>query len=213
MFSPRYLAIFALLAAAAAFPAEKQTPALPEELDDTPWFSFPKFPFMNFFSPIWDLFPSIADFGPKIEVDDNNFRIVVKVNNYKPEDLKVEVKNDFIFIQGSHEAKKAEHDIFASQFFYTYSVPANSSASDITAKYFSDEVLEVLVPLHGKGEERVDKLTVPITETGTPYNSEKTEVATAVDDKKEVTESEREPTTASPSLNEVDNSAANEVQP
>ncbi|CAF4861718.1 unnamed protein product [Pieris macdunnoughi] len=216
MISPRLFAIFALCATATAFPSsDKPThPAIPEEFEDSaPWFTFPKFPFMNFFSPIWDLFPNIADFGPKIEVDDKNFKIIVNVDSYKPEDLKVEVKNDFIIIQGTHEVKKDDHDLLARHFLYTYSLPVNSSAQDITAKLYTDSVLEVLVQLNGPSEEKVEKLIVPITETNVAYNTEKTGVTTAVDDKKDVTEADREPTTASPTSNELDNSAANEVQP
>ncbi|CAG4953728.1 unnamed protein product [Colias eurytheme] len=223
MLSPRLFAFFALFAIAAALPAaDKPTDPfsipVPDEFDDAgdaPWFTFPKFPFMNFFSPIWNLFPSIADFGPKIEVDDKNFRVIVNVKNYKQDDLKVEVKGDYIFIHGSHEAKKDDHDLIASQFFYTYTLPSNASASDVTAKIYTDDILEISVPLNGQSEERVEKRVVPITEAGVAFNKDK-EVATVgpVEDKKEpTTGADREPTTSPTLTNEAENSAANEVQP
>ncbi|XP_050669812.1 uncharacterized protein LOC126968743 [Leptidea sinapis] len=223
--SPRLFAIFALFAVAAAFPSSDK-PAVPNPIttiseseleDDSPWFSFPKFPFMNFFAPIWNLFPQITEFGPKIEVDDNIFKVIVNTESYKLDDLKVELKSGFVFIQGTHEAKKAEHDIFASQFFYTYTLPVNASIADVTAKLYTDNVLEISVPLNGNEGEKAEKRIVPIVETGVAYKTDKTDStnppAIETDERKEPTTPPAEGTNTIPEANEADNSAANEVQP
>nr|AKS40078.1 small heat shock protein 19.8a [Grapholita molesta] len=133
--------------------------------------------FGNLFAPLWKLFPSFADIGPKVVTDDNKFQIIVNVKDYKKDDLKVKTKGDFIFVQGSHEAKHDDHDVFASQFFHTYSLPSNSSAADVTAQLSSDGYLTVNAPLSyvaDRAKESGDR-EVPITETGVPYQKEKPE--------------------------------------
>lgn len=184
MFAPRVFAfLFVGIAVCSALPAntsEKSgiprpvTTISEDDIEDAPWFSFPLFG--NLFAPLWKLFPSFADIGPRIVADDDKFQVVVNVNDYKTDDLKVKVKNDFIFVQGSHEGKPNESNVFASQFFHTYSLPVNSSSADVTADLSSDGYLTVTAPLKGdsiRGKD-VDR-EVPINETGVPYQPPKEE--------------------------------------
>ncbi|CAG9582037.1 unnamed protein product [Danaus chrysippus] len=176
MFSPRFLMLCTLVAATAAFPANNN-PIIPKPIttitetdfdEPSPWFRFPVFG--NIFAPLTKLFSTFADVGPRIEVDDDSFRVVVNVKDYKKEDLKVKVKGGFIFIEGSHEAKHDDHDLFASQFFHTYTLPYNASAEEVKAVLTSDQFLEVSVPLNGgagKDDKEVDRV-VPIVESGEP---------------------------------------------
>lgn len=203
MFSPRLLAVLALLAAISALPTTDK-PSVPrpvttiteDDFDDSPWFSFPMFG--NLFAPLWRLFPSFADIGPRIIADDDKFQVIVNVKDYKKDDLKVKVKGDFIFVQGSHEAKQDDHDVFASQFFHTYTLPANSSAADVTADLFSDGFLVVNAPLNGADapKDTADR-EVPITETGTAYQKDKAEQTTVPAVTLTTEDDRKEPTTPS----------------
>lgn len=211
MFSPRILlAIFAVLATVAALPATDKPIPRPvtsisdDDVDiDAPWFSFPLFG--NLFAPLWRLLPSFGEVGPKIYADNDKFQVIVNVKDYKKEDLKVKVKGDFIFVQGSHEAKQDDHDVFASQFFHTYTLPANSSGSDVTAELTSDGFLVVNAPLNGaelRPKENSTDREVPIVETGVPYKKEtvnpKAEETTVIPAKTTSAEREddrKEPTT------------------
>ncbi|XP_050345792.1 heat shock protein 67B1-like [Nymphalis io] len=189
MFSPRLFAFLALAAFAAAYPASDEpipkpiTTIMETDFEDpSPWFRFPAFG--NIFAPLTKLFSSFADIGPRIEADDGKFRVTVSVKDYKKEDLKVKVKNDFIFVQGAHEAKQDDHDLFASQFFHTYSLPEKASASDVTAKLTSDGFLVVDAPLNGNDEKSKDKVVereVPIVESGAPLEKEKEDKIEKVD--------------------------------
>ncbi|KAJ8735912.1 hypothetical protein PYW07_007532 [Mythimna separata] len=205
MFSPRLFTVCAILATAAAVPVTDQPAPQPitsiysEDFESqSPWLGFPIFG--NLFAPLWKLFPTFADIGPRIIADDDQFQVVVNVKEYKKEDLKVKVKGDFIFIQGSHEAKQDDRDIFASQFFHTYTLPTNSSGADVTAELTTDGNLIVTAPVSFVTEKakEVDR-EVPIVETGKPYKEEKVEkptasptLAPAADD-----EDRKEPTTPS----------------
>ncbi|XP_075977527.1 alpha-crystallin A chain-like [Anticarsia gemmatalis] len=176
MFSSRSLAALAVLATVAALPATDRPIPQPittvySEDFENPWLTFPLFG--NLFAPLWKLFPSFADIGPRIIADDNKFEVIVNVKDYKKDDLKVKVKGDFIFIQGSHEAKQDDRDVFASQFFHTYTLPANASGADVTAKLTTDGNLIVEAPVSGpvNRAKEVDR-EVPIEETGKPLAKE-----------------------------------------
>lgn len=199
MFSPRLFTLCAVLATAVAVPVTEQPAPQPitsiysEDFESqSPWFNFPIFG--NLFAPLWKLFPTFADIGPRIINDEDKFQVVVNVKEYKKEDLKVKVKGDFIFIQGSHEAKQDDRDIFASQFFHTYTLPSNSSGADVTAELSTDGNLIVTAPVSAVAEnaKEVDR-EVPIVETGKPYKDDQVEKATvppptaAEDDRKEPT--------------------------
>ncbi|CAH1640000.1 unnamed protein product [Spodoptera littoralis] len=199
MFSPRLLAVCAVLATAVAVPVTdgpvRPITTITEEDFENPWLGFPMFG--NLFAPLWKLFPTFADIGPRIIADDDKFQVIVNVKDYKRDDLKVKVKGDFIFIQGSHEAKQDDRDVFASQFFHTYTLPANSSSTDVTAELTSDGNLIVTAPVTGAIDRAKDvDREVPIVETGKPYIEDKVEkttpqpAATVTDD-----DERKEPTT------------------
>ncbi|XP_068626480.1 alpha-crystallin A chain-like [Battus philenor] len=222
MFSPRVLAAFALLAAVAALPVSDK-PSFPQpittvnddEVDDfTSWF---RGPWDSLFSSVWKLIPSFADIGPRIVAKENEFQVIVNVKKYKREDLSVKIKGDFMFVQGIHEAKHDDSDLFASQFFHTYSLPVNASASDVEAQLFSDGYLVVTAPLNGASEKGPVERDVPITEMGKPYNKdEKPEEKPAEPTPTAPPEEEKkEQTTPSEDTTEKDNVIphGNEVQP
>ncbi|XP_023950299.2 heat shock protein 67B1-like [Bicyclus anynana] len=174
----RYFAFFALVALAAAYPASDDFPRPITTItesdfeDQSPWFRFP--PFGNIFAPLTKLFSSFAEIGPKIEIDEDKFRVIVNVKDYKKKDLKVKVKGDYILVQGAHEAKHDDHDLFASQFFHTYSLPLNASASDVTATLSSDGYLDVTAPVNGVDDKnKVVDREVPIVESGKPLKEDK----------------------------------------
>ncbi|KAI5645064.1 hsp20/alpha crystallin family domain-containing protein [Phthorimaea operculella] len=209
MISPRFLAVLALVAAVAvaAPPTDSKPAGIPrpitiiteDDVDDAPWFSFPLFG--NLFAPLWRLLPSFSEIGPKIVADDDKFQVIVNVKDYNKDDLKVKVKGDFIFVQGSHEAKHDDKDVFASQFFHTYTLPANSSANDVTAEISSDGYLIVTAPLNSPSDHtnETDR-EVPITESGKPYK----EQTTTTQGGQETTAIQTEATTTTTALSQKD---------
>lgn len=184
MISPRLLAVFAVLACVSALPTTDKPVPRPvttitdDDFDDSPWFSFPLFG--NLFAPLWRLLPNFGEIGPQIVADKDKFQVIVNVKDYKKDDLKVKVKGDFVFVQGSHETKQDDHDVFASQFFHTYALPANSSGADVSAEMSSDGYLIVGAPLRSAPVERsqdVDR-EVPIVDSGRPYKQDTTTTTT-----------------------------------
>lgn len=204
MFTPRLLAVAAVLATVAAVPTDRPIPRpvttiTDADVEDAPWFSFPLFG--NLFAPLWRLFPSFADIGPRIIADDKKFQVIVNVKDYKKDDLKVKVKGDFIFVQGSHEAKQDERDVYASQFFHTYTLPVNSSASAVTAELSSDGFLIVSAPIDASVDKSKESdREVPVVETGVPYQKEeapKEDAPVTTAQPLETDDERKEPTTPS----------------
>lgn len=197
MFSPRVLAVLALcLVAASAFPADtpQNKPVRPittieDEIDDGSWLGVSLFG--NLFAPLWRLFPTFNDIGPKIVSDNDKFQVIINVKSFKKEDLKVKVKGNFLFIQGSHSTSQDDHDVFASQFFHTYTLPTNASSADLKAEHTSDGFLVITAPFNGAKASDAER-AVPVVETGAPYKESSPESTTLVvssssDDRKEET--------------------------
>ncbi|CAH2102019.1 unnamed protein product [Euphydryas editha] len=216
MFSPKLIVFIAFVAVAATYPANDDIPRPITTIMETDieepslWFNFPSL--HHIFGQISNMFTSFTNIGPTIDVDDDKFRIIVNVKDYKKENLKVKVKNDFILIQGSQEAKQDDHDLFASNFFHTYNLPVNASASEVTATLTSDGFLVVDAPLNGNGEktnESVDRV-VPIVESGEPLKK-KNKGDKADKTAKNLPSRTMSMTIPNNEVNEV--SAANEVKP
>lgn len=175
MFSPRVVAVLALcLAAASAFPADKPQDkpvvrpitTIVDDIDDGSWLGVSLFG--NLFAPLWRLFPTFNDIGPKIITDNDKFQVVINVKSFKKEDLKVKVKGTFLFIQGSHSTSQDDHDLFASQFFHTYTLPTNASGADLKAELSTDGYLVITAPMSGAKSTDGER-EVPIVESGAPY--------------------------------------------
>lgn len=187
MFSPRILAALAVgLTIAAALPTDKPVPSAittitEDDLNDGAWLTFPLFG--NFFAPLWKLFPTFSNAGPKIVADDSKFQVIIGVKDYKKEELKVRVRNHFILLQGSHEANSNSRDIFASQFFQTYSLPENASSTDVTAELSSDGFLIVTAPIKEGSKADTTDREVEIIVTGKPYKEVSTTAVENIDDK------------------------------
>ncbi|CAH2095349.1 unnamed protein product [Euphydryas editha] len=170
MFSPKLIVFVAFLAVAATYPAIDIIPRPINAISATFVNKPLVIPLPHLIGPFTNLFSSSTNVGPKIDSDDDKFRIIVNVKDYKKDDLKVKVNNGFIFVQGSQETKQDDHDLFTSNFFHTYSLPVKASASDVTATLTSDGFLVVDAPLNVNGEktnESVDRV-VPIIESGEP---------------------------------------------
>ncbi|XP_030032222.1 alpha-crystallin B chain [Manduca sexta] len=205
MFSRRLVAVFglAVLAVVTAYPyPASDREVIPQPVttiteDDFafPWMSISPF---SLFAPLWKLIPSFADIGPRIYADDDKFQVVVNAKDYRKDDLKVKVKGDFIFVQGSQEAKQDERDVFASQFFHTYTLPANASSEDVKAELTSDGYLVITAPINGDVDKSKDSdREVPIVYTGSPYKREK-KVQKATEDNVEAASSTAAPITNAP---------------
>lgn len=114
-----------------------------------------------------------SGWSPAIEVSqrDGKFNIQAELPGLEPNDVKVEIENDSIVIQGerkSQSEQKAEgmHRTERQYGYFYRSIPLPEGATpDKAEAKFRNGVLEVTVPLSEQGS---NKRSIPIQAEGTP---------------------------------------------
>ncbi|XP_034236840.1 alpha-crystallin B chain-like [Thrips palmi] len=95
----------------------------------------------------------------------NAFIVNVDVQDYRPEELSVQVTKDdgYVVVEGSHEERPDEHGLVRRQFTRRYKLPDGVDPDSIKSKLTADGVLQVSAPLKAlpAPDERVRQ--VPIT--------------------------------------------------
>ncbi|XP_045499884.1 integumentary mucin A.1-like [Colias croceus] len=114
------------------------------------------------------MFPNFSDIGPQIEAGKDYTNVIVKVKNYKSEDLSVKIKGKYIYLQGNKKTVDDDRDI-ASEFLYTATLPTNVNTNDVSAKLYSDAYLVVTTPNEGKKEGVYEDRVVPIVVVDEPF--------------------------------------------
>lgn len=82
------------------------------------------------------------------EHKDDGFHVNVDVQQFKPEELSVQVLKDegFVVVEGSHEERPDEHGYIKRQFTRRYKLPANVDPDTVTSRLSPDGVLLVSAP-------------------------------------------------------------------
>jgi len=80
-------------------------------------------------------------------LEDSKNQLVLGVNcdTFKPEEIKVSVKDNFISISGEHE-EKGEHSYVKRQFSRQFKLPSNSIQEKINSSLNSSGILKITIP-------------------------------------------------------------------
>ncbi|XP_038220914.1 integumentary mucin A.1-like [Zerene cesonia] len=170
MLPARSIVLLSLFSIAIAFPADKPvhgsiTALVDQNVEKSSIYS--SFPLFSIFKPIIEMFPNFSDIGPEIEAGKDYTNIIVKVKNYKLEDLSVKIKGKYIYLQGNRKTVDGDRDL-ASEFLYTATLPSNVNTNDVFAKLYSDGILVVTTPNEGKEGVYEDR-AVPIVVLEEPF--------------------------------------------
>lgn len=74
------------------------------------------------------------------------FQVVLNVQHFKPEEIKVKVVYDYLVVSARHKDKKDANGWVSRQFVRKYELPENVDVGQLKAKLFSDGLLEIVVP-------------------------------------------------------------------
>lgn len=74
------------------------------------------------------------------------FKVTLDCQQFKPEDIKVKVSDDYVAIEGKHEERKDEHGYVSREFSRKYKLPPNVKAEAITSTMSSDGLLSIVAP-------------------------------------------------------------------
>ncbi|XP_054481683.1 alpha-crystallin A chain-like [Anoplopoma fimbria] len=138
--------------------------SLAEPLTDWPliW-PFPwSFPWIRPSNMRWFNWPENGHSEMRIEKD--RYVIFLDVKHFSPEELSVNVSDEFITIHCKQEGRQDDHGFVSREFLRKFRLPAGVSAADVTSSLSFDGILTITAPRSSTGSER----TIPVTcEDGT----------------------------------------------
>merc|ERR1712025_602533 len=86
--------------------------------------------------------------------DDTKMEISLNTSGYKPSELKVNVSDGEISIEGKHEEKSEEgHTMVSRQFSRKYTLPAQAKLAEVVSNLSQDGVMVITVPKEKKIQE------------------------------------------------------------
>ncbi|KAK1137649.1 hypothetical protein K0M31_002147 [Melipona bicolor] len=152
-----------------------------------------------YYRPLAELIRRRESDTSTITADQNTFKVMLDVQQFKPEEITVKLINGFVVVEAKHEEKKDQHGLISRQFVRRYLLPQRVDEEKLSSNISSDGILTITAPLKPT-EEKSNERTIKIEFTGKPAirtdvpTTEKTE-----DTKKSVsTEESREETTENP---------------
>nr|AJP36909.1 heat shock protein 21.1 [Oxya chinensis] len=115
------------------------------------------------------------------------FEVNLDVQQFKPDEVSVKMKDDFIVVEGKHEEREDERGYVSRNFTRRYKLPKNIDIDGVTSKLSSDGVLTITAPEKAPLKDATERV-VPIVQTNKPAVTEATKKNP--DDKQEKTEKE-----------------------
>ncbi|XP_043502343.1 protein lethal(2)essential for life-like [Polistes fuscatus] len=119
---------------------------------------FPLSPFANaLLDRPWFEFLKQNKRPSSVTTDENNFKIVLDVKGFKPNEIKVKVADGYIIIEGQHEERKDKDGFVSRKFVRRYLLPYQAETDKITSKISNDGILTITVPLNKNLEKPTEK--------------------------------------------------------
>lgn len=84
---------------------------------------------------------------PQIISDNEKFQVNLNVRRFKPDELRIKVKNRYIIVEGKHKEKDDIQKFMANHFVQRFVLPPGSKQEEVTA-VLKENVLTVSVPKH-----------------------------------------------------------------
>uniref|UniRef100_A0A6M2DCK0 Putative alpha crystallin n=1 Tax=Xenopsylla cheopis TaxID=163159 RepID=A0A6M2DCK0_XENCH len=105
------------------------------------------------------------DSASTITNDDNKFQVTLDVQQFKPKEITVKTKDNYVTVEGKHEEKQDEHGYISRHFVRRYMLPKNHDAADVVSSLSSDGVLTITAPKRMLPEAESER-QVPIAHEG-----------------------------------------------
>lgn len=109
-------------------------------------------------TPFHHLFNSLHPFGhtnrgynKKSYIGKDGFQVCLDVKHFVPDDITVQVVDNFIIIDAQHEEKQDDHGYIFRHFQRRYRLPKEFNSEDVVSKISSDGILTVSAPRATEG--------------------------------------------------------------
>lgn len=125
-----------------------------------------------------------------ITADKDTFKVILDIQQFKPEEINVKLINRLVVVEAKHEEKKDEHGLISRQFIRKYLLPEQVDEEKLTSSVSSDGILIITAPLK-QIEENLNERNIKVEFTGKPALHADSKEQTA-DEKKPVSENENQ---------------------
>jgi HSP20 family molecular chaperone IbpA len=107
-----------------------------------------------------------------IQSDLDNFKVLVDVKQFKPEELSVRSTDNFVIIEGKHEEKEDSHGFISRHFTRKYDLPKGVKADDVQCNMTASGILEIKAPKPKSAESLLPPIgrKIPIS-SGTNFSN------------------------------------------
>ncbi|CAI5452264.1 unnamed protein product [Caenorhabditis angaria] len=102
----------------------------------------------------------IGDAIENVKSETGDGQISVNVAQFKPEEIKVNINENQLIIEGKHEEKTDEHGLIQRHFIRKYTLPQGIRAENVKSELNSDGVLSIK---YEKVPEEQKQTSIPIT--------------------------------------------------
>ncbi|XP_043259452.1 protein lethal(2)essential for life-like [Colletes gigas] len=99
--------------------------------------------------------------------DKDTFKVILDVQQFKPDEITVKLAGKFIVVEAKHEEKKDEHGLISRQFSRKYLLPEEAITDQLSSNISSDGILMITAPMK-PSEEKENERTIKIVQTGKP---------------------------------------------
>ncbi|KAG8232749.1 hypothetical protein J437_LFUL012994 [Ladona fulva] len=82
-----------------------------------------------------------------IQADKDNFKVMIDVQHFAPDELTVKTVDNYLVVEGKHEEKKDEHGYISRHFLRRYKLPEGVKEESVTSDLSSDGVLCISAPM------------------------------------------------------------------
>lgn len=130
---------------------------------------------------------------PQIVSDSEKFRVNLNVRRFKPDELRIKVKNRYIIVEGKHKDKNNDEPFLTNHFVQRFVMPPGSRQEEVTAVLKPNGVLCVTVPKHELPPPLPEReVPIEVLLPKLPEKTEAPEVKPAVDEKIETSTESKE---------------------
>ncbi|XP_076750321.1 protein lethal(2)essential for life-like [Xylocopa sonorina] len=136
--------------------------------DRSPFKQFP----LSFYRP-WAEWEREDDNGWSIVKNDKDkFRVILDVQQFKPEEINVKVVDNFIVVEGKHEDKEDDHGLISRHFIRKYMVPDQCDPEKASSSLSADGILTISAPLKPEAIQNKREKVIKIEQTGKTLEDE-----------------------------------------
>ncbi|EZA57513.1 hypothetical protein DMN91_002706 [Ooceraea biroi] len=101
--------------------------------------------------------------GGIVGTDKENFKVIIDVHQFKPEEVSVKLIDRCLLVEAKHEETRDEHGSVSRQFVRRYQLPDRADVDQVMSTVSSDGFLTITAPLKPKEEKQERVIKIELT--------------------------------------------------